>query len=88
MNKALIKLQLAIELLKLELRRALLKHMGVDQMLKRAFEEGWNMHSETDEHLCEERHVYVNMLDTQIKNTRTWRSVEEAWANSDSEEEV
>lgn len=70
-------------------RRAILRELGVERELKLAFHEGWVMHSETDSELCRSI-VGVSGLgmDTIISETRIWKSVNEAWANSASEELV
>lgn len=88
MKKALIRLQLAVELLKIEFRRALLHSLGVDKLVKQAFHEGWRMHSETDEHRAKPLGFDgIGWIDQVVHETRTWRSVEEAWQNSDAQEE-
>lgn len=75
--------------LKKEVRRALLRSLGVDRLVKRAFEEGWKMHGDSDGFLCAKAgNISQGKLDRLIQSTRCWRSVDEAFANSDVEEEV
>lgn len=75
--------------LKKEVRRALLRSLGVDRLVKRAFEEGWDMHSVTNPFLVLEKNEQERAeFDHLIHSTRCWRSVDEAWANSDVEEKV
>lgn len=64
--------------LKKEVRRALLRSLGVDRLVKRAFEEGWRMQGDNFQEF-EGGEVYQSSI---------WRSVDEAFANSDVEEEV
>lgn len=75
--------------LKKEVRRALLRSLGVDRLVKRAFVEGWQMAHDTDHNLVQKVVVCPRgYLDDLMKKTRCWRSVDEAFANSDVEEEV
>lgn len=68
------------------IRRWLLRWLGADMEIRAAFMEGWCMASEIDPALCEnmdvDREVYLGLL----PKLRTWRSVGEAWVNSDAEE--
>lgn len=64
--------------LKKELRRALLRSLGVDKLVRRAFEEGWDM----------QRDNFQEFEGGEVYSSPIWRSVDEAFANSDVEEEV
>lgn len=93
MNKAFTKLAIAVELLKIAIRTELLKLLGVEDMIESAFKEGWSMHSRTDhmlvrKHLGDQFHCIQGRsdLDKIIHSTRCWRSVDEAWVNSDAQE--
>lgn len=72
------KLGKAVENLKKEVRSALLRQLGVDRLVRRAFEEGWSM----------QRDNYQHYPGGEVHEVTCWRSVDEAWANSDVEEEV
>lgn len=99
----LIELKMAVDALKLELRRQLLRALGVDRMVKKAFQEGWHMAHEDDYDRLKlegrqewdsiRKEVFysirgVSDLRRIVTHSRCWRSLDEAWANSDSEEEV
>lgn len=78
-----------VQHLKKEVRRALLRSLGVDKLVKRAFEEGWQMAHDTDHNLVQKIVVCPKgYVDDLMRKTRCWRSVDEAFANSDVEEEV
>lgn len=68
----------AVQKLKMEVRRALLRQLGVDKLVRRAFDEGWQM----------QRDNYQHYPDGVVIDVTCWRSVDEAWANSDVEEQV
>jgi uncharacterized ferritin-like protein (DUF455 family) len=89
MYKQLMELSKKVEEVKKEFRRALLRSLGVDRLVKRAFEEGWQMAHDTDHNLVQKVVVCPKgYVDDLMKKTRCWRSVDEAFANSDVEEEV
>lgn len=89
LQSELEKLGKAVENLKKEVRRALLRQLGVDKLVRQAFEEGWKMHGDSDGFLCAKAgNISQGKLDRLIQSTRCWRSVDEAFANSDVEEEV
>ncbi|UOL48420.1 hypothetical protein [Pseudomonas phage Almagne] len=80
------------DLLVIALRIALLKRLGVDVLIERAFKEGWQMHADADYLLV---HKLLNRvltvsntvdMNTLVNETRCWRSVDEAWVNSDAQE--
>ena len=77
------KLHAAVMDLKKELRRALLKSLGVDVLVKRAFVEGWQMGRELDPYTWS-REQCQEFYETHS----CWHSVDEAFANSGVEEEV
>lgn len=76
--------------LKKEVRRALLRSLGVDRLVKRAFVEGWQMGQQY------EHEVHCNVIHPlapvesgcDCGRPNVWRSVDEAFVNSDVEEEV
>lgn len=90
MNDALEVLKVKWDLFVLALRIALLKLLGVDVLIERAFKEGYSMAQDTDWHRWEtfsrRKSLSVNDLCEIIHETRCWRSVDEAWANSDAQE--
>ncbi|AUM59775.1 hypothetical protein [Pseudomonas phage PMBT14] len=86
-------LKVKYDLLVIALRIQLLKLLGVDVLIERAFKEGWDMHGDTDEN--ELKRLYpgkiapvpdAHILSKLINSTRCWRSVDEAWVNSDAQE--
>lgn len=83
MYKQLMELSKKVEEVKKEVRRALLRSLGVDRLVKRAFEEGFTMGRDLDPGLFngEEEDYFFD-------RNGCWRSVDEAFANSDVEEEV
>lgn len=70
-------------------RKELFRLLGVDRLVRKAFNEGWEMRGDTDASRIE---VFDGMsaasIDDLIHRTRCWRSLDEAWANSDVEELV
>lgn len=68
----------AVQRMKREVRRALLRQLGVDKLVRRAFEEGWSMQKDN----------YEEFPGGEVWKTPCWRSVDEAFANSNVEEEV
>jgi len=81
MNKALTKLAIAVELLKIAIRTELLKLLGVERMVKDAFIEGHTM-------ACDHEgiHCYWEGEQAFVEVIHVWKSVDEAWANSDAQE--
>jgi len=82
-----------LHLLKEAVLGYLLKLLGVEEVVHRAFVEGWNMRGDTDHYLVRQTlgdqfHMIngASELDKIIHKTRCWRSVDEAWANSDAQE--
>lgn len=89
LNSELAALANAVANLKKAVRRVILRELGVDLLMKKAFLEGWAMHAETDSELCLMLSpVRKPGLDLFIQETRLWRSPVEAWENSNAEEEV
>lgn len=78
----------AVQRMKREVRRALLRQLGVDKLVRRAFEEGWSRRGEIDPSRCIEIMTVPKQAQRVMDRTCVWRSVDEAWANSDVEEEV
>lgn len=98
MYEALEVVRMRVELLKMAIRRELLKLLGVDTMVMQAFEEGYRMaHDDDISRLRREVPVstFVNFwtihevadLRKIVTHSRCWRSVQEAWVNSDAQEE-
>lgn len=80
-------LKLKYDLLVIALRIWLLKLLGVDVLLERAFKEGWQMAHDVDETRCIILHgIKVTDVEEMIHMSRCWRSVDEAWVNSDAQE--
>ena len=80
-------------LLKLAIQRALLQMLGVERMVKDAFIEGHSMALDTDHSRVVNNYcgAFVGIankddVDRVIFKTRCWRSVDEAWNNSDAQE--
>lgn len=74
----------AVENLKKEIRRAVLRMLGVDKLVKEAFEEGFIMGRELDPYSWT-KEEYLKFY----KIHSPWQGgVDEAWANSDVEEKV
>lgn len=65
-----------LRLLKESIRAYLLKLLGVEQLVKQAFVEGYNMQSDN----------YQHWSGGEVSKRNVWRSVDEAWANSDAQE--
>jgi hypothetical protein len=63
-------------------RKELLRSLGVDKLVKRAFEEGFTMGRDLDPG------VFNGAGDYFFTGNGCWRSVDEAFANSDVGEEV
>ena len=83
MYKQLMELSKKVEEVKKEFRRALLRSLGVDRLVKRAFEEGFIMGRDLDPYTWS-KEEYQEFYGTHS----CWRSVDEAFVNSDVEEEV
>lgn len=92
------ELVVKVELLKLAVRRELLRLLGVDEMVRKAFYEGYRMaHDDDISRLQQEVPVspFVNFwtihevadLRKIVTHSRCWRHVDEAWVNSDAQEE-
>lgn len=98
MNISLKELVLKVELLKMAFHLQLLRMLGVDEMVRKAFYEGWNMRGDNNfgrlvrEVEPDHKRMYVfdneQKLDHFIEHSRCWRHVDEAWFNSDAEESV
>lgn len=58
------------------MKRWIFDKLGITDMLKAAFMEGWTM----------SREVTYHQTKIQRFEMPVWRSVEEAWANSDAED--
>ena len=102
MYLSLEALKVKWDLLVIALRVALLKLLGVDALIERAFKEGWHMaHDDDFSRLQREvdvdpfllianwrAHVIgdVAQLREIVTHSRCWRSVDEAWVNSDAQE--
>lgn len=65
------ELVVKVELLKLAVRRELLRLLGVDEMVRKAFYEGYSMRGDKE---------YPT-------RSTTWKTADEAWVNSDAQEE-
>lgn len=90
-------LKMKYDLLVIALRIWLLKLLGVDTLVMQAFEEGYRMaHDDDFRRLRHEVPVstFVNFwtihgvadLRKIVTHSRCWRSVDEAWRNSDAQE--
>lgn len=90
MNKAFMKLAIALELLKISIRTELLKMLGVDVLIERAFKEGYSMALEDDFGRLQRELLQPIKTEGQLRvlvlHSRCWRSVDEAWVNSDAQE--
>lgn len=70
----------------LMLKLELMKWLRVEGKIEAAFKEGFGMALDTDPILCKKARVNPVDLGVVINKTRTWRSSEEAWQNSDAQE--
>lgn len=68
------------------LKMELMKWLRVEEKIEAAFKEGFGMALDTDPILCKKQRVNPVDLQVAINKTRTWRSSEEAWQNSDAQE--
>jgi hypothetical protein len=68
------------------IRAWLCRQLGVDQMVKDAFYEGFKFAGSIDPLRCKNLGVPLEAAKALIVKTSSWRSVDEAWANSDAEE--
>lgn len=58
------------------MKKLLLKLLGVDKLVRDAFEEGWKMRGDN----------YYEYESGEVYSVKCWKSSDDAWANSDTEE--
>lgn len=72
----------AVQKLKMEVRRALLRQLGVDKLVRRAFGEGWQMGREMNPYYWDPEKI------ADFQKEFVWCNEKEAWVNSETEEQV
>ena len=68
------------------IRAWVLRWLGVEREIKAAFYEGFKFAGSVDPLRCKRLGVPLVAAKALIVKTSSWRSVDEAWANSDAEE--
>lgn len=77
-----MKISMSLEMMK----HQILVWLGVEEKLRQAFHEGFSMAHDTDPRLCASNAIHPDQVREIVRKTRTWRSAEEAWQNSDAQE--
>lgn len=67
-----------VELLKLAVRRELLRLLGMGEMVRKAFYEGYSMRGDN----------YEEYPTGEVYRSTTWKTADEAWVNSDAQGEL